>query len=316
MIISSNKEPDLKAFKALVNDATSRLNADSAVREAYYLKRNAQLLEDDVCSALKAAAVCTPFANTIQKVSGQRFPDIVAARYYGVEVKSSKDESWTSLGGSVNESTRVRDVERIFLTFGKLCSPIEFCSRAYEECLSEVVVTHYPRYKVDMRLLQGETIFDKMHTTYDALRSSEAPVAKIISYYKSQLKQGESLWWAGDSPEEASPFKLRIWGTLSQQEKRELTVCAYALFPELLSSSASKYSRASMWLAAQHGVVSTSMRDSFSAGGRASIVTDSGTFENLPRVFANINELSSLIALKILQTDKAVLCETWGVNKI
>ena len=56
------------------------------------------------------------------------------------------------------------------MLFAKLASPIEFRCRPYEECLSEVVVTHSPRYLIDMNLAIGKTIFDKIKTPYNELR--------------------------------------------------------------------------------------------------------------------------------------------------
>jgi len=320
MIISNNREPNLSKFKNLIDNATVRLNDEAAKNTKYFLTRNAQLLEDDVKNIIDITARGTVFEGTIEKISGQRFPDIVAAKYYGVEVKSSKDEKWISLGGSVNESTRVEGVERIFLTFGKLISPIEFRSRPYEDCLSEVVVTHYPRYKIDMNLSDGQTIFNKMETTYDDLRLSGDPVGQIVDYYKSQLSNGETLWWMGKVTQEehieAAPIKIRLWRTLSVDEKRELTIAGFAYFPELLSNTTTKYERFSLWLAAKHGVVSTSTRDSFSAGGQGSIKTSSASFDKVPRAIVNIFENNFAIALNILNADDSVLRETWRTGKI
>ncbi|GHU43196.1 hypothetical protein FACS1894111_08400 [Clostridia bacterium] len=320
MIISENRIPSLPEFKTLVLDATIKLNDDAKRREAYYLKRNAQLLEDDVARALSESAIGTAFADTIRKISGQCFPDIVAASYYGVEVKSSKDDRWITLGGSVNESTRIEGVERIFLTFGKLLNPVEFRSRPYEDCLSDVVVTHYPRYRIDMNLSKGKTIFDKMDTTYDALRQSTDPVVKIVDYYKSRLGEGESLWWTGSATQTEQPasvpMKIRLWRTLSAEEKKELSNIGLALFPDLLSNSSTKYEGFSLWLVGTYGVISTSVRDSFSAGGQGTIRTDVGIFDKVPHVLLNIQKNSTQIALNILNADESVLEETWRTNKI
>ena len=320
MIISNNRGPSLPEFKRLIDDATDRLNDDAAKRSEYYLGRNAQLLEDDVKKVLDIAAKGTAFDGTIQKISGQRFPDIIAGKYYGVEVKSSKDDKWLSLGGSVNESTRVENVERIFLTFGKLINPVEFRSRPYEDCLSEVVVTHYPRYKIDMNLSVGETIFDRMDTTYDGLRSSSDPVGSIVDYYRGQLKSGESLWWTGKTAQEehieAAPIKMRLWRTLTADEKKDLMIAGFSYFPDLLSNSSTKYERFSLWLAAKYGIVSTSTRDSFSAGGQGNIMTATKNFEKIPRAIINIYENSAFIALNILNADESVLKETWRVSNI
>lgn len=110
------------------------------------------------------------FENTIELIGGQKFPDIVANKYYGIEVKTTTQNHWKTTGNSVLEGTRVDDVERIYMLFAKLASPIEFRCRPYEEVLSEVVVTHSPRYLIDMNLKVGNTIFDKIKMPYDTLR--------------------------------------------------------------------------------------------------------------------------------------------------
>ena len=316
MLISTNNKPSINEFKALVDNVTLQLNESAKKRSNYFLERNAQLLEDDVLEFLNNNAKGTKFKGTIEKISGQRFPDIIAGKYYGVEVKSSKDEKWITLGGSVNESTRVKDVERIFLTFGKLVDPVEFCSRPYEDCLSDVVVTHYPRYKIDMNLEKGETIFDKMKTTYDELRILDDPVGEIVEYYRNQLKPGESLWWTGkvtkDEQVQSVPIKIRLWKTLSQDEKLYFIVTGLALFPELTSNSTRKYENFTLWLAANHSIINTSTRDSFSAGGKVDI----GPFKKLPKIFEHINENFNLIDKIITFSEESVLCETWKVKNI
>lgn len=101
MIISHNNKPTLSEFSSLVDKATTCLNENAQHNMDYFLTRNAQKLEDDVLNALNVSAKGTVFENSIVKVSGQRFPDIVAGKYFGVEVKSSKDVNWITLGGSI-----------------------------------------------------------------------------------------------------------------------------------------------------------------------------------------------------------------------
>ncbi|MFZ2258840.1 MAG: hypothetical protein WAV55_12050 [Clostridiaceae bacterium] len=320
MIVSNNKKPKLEEFSSLLKKTNQFLNEDAAKRESYYLSRNAQKLEFDVAEALTKISIGTPFENTIQVVSGQKFPDIVIGKYYGIEVKSSKDENWITLGGSVNESTRVENVERIFLTFGKLISPIEFKTRPYEDCLSDVVVTHYPRYKINMNLESGNTIFDKMDTTYQKLRTGLNPVRNIVEYYKAQLKEGESLWWIDthDNPENSNTasIKIRLWRTLSKAEKHKFMILGFALFPNILSDNPQKYENFSLWLVSRYGVVSTSLRDTFTAGGQKDLETSDGLFPKMPQAINKLFSYNKEISQYILTADEDILKETWKTNHI
>src|SRR5690554_5148707 len=141
-------------------------------------------LEPYVRDVMTDLAVGTPFEDSIELIGGQKFPDIIAKKYYGVEIKTTTKNHWRTTGNSIMESTRIEDVERIYMLFGKLGAPIKFKSRIYQECLAEVVVTHSPRYLIDMNLEEGNTIFDKINTPYDILRRSESPAKPIINYYR------------------------------------------------------------------------------------------------------------------------------------
>ena len=319
MIISENKKPPLDDFRLLMKNTDTLLNAEAKGKEAYYSTRNGTQLEQDVFEALRRSALGTPFENTIQLVSGASFPDVVASRFYGVEVKSTNKNHWKSIGSSILESTRNQDVERIFLTFGKLGAPVQFKSRPYEECLSGISVTHNPRYQIDMELSNGETIFDKMGIPYDELRRRDNPVVAVSQYYKSQLREGESLWWAAESnPEESSvPATVRLWTSLSAEQKDYYTAQGIALFPEVfLQGSNKKYQRYALWLATNCGIVDTNIRDQFSAGGKKNIITAAGVFEKMPAVYARVEEHAEWIIRTIMEAPEMVLKEHWNVDCI
>ncbi len=314
MIISENRKPSLDEFRALMAKTDALLNAEALDKEIYYKGRNGTQLEEDVCEALSRCALHTPFEGTIQLVSGASFPDIVANRFYGVEVKSTNKNHWKSIGSSILESTRNQSVERIFLTFGKLGKPIAFMSRPYEECLSGISVTHYPRYQIDMELGAGETIFDKMGIPYDTLRRMDNPVAPVSQYYKQQLKPGESLWWAADSniEETVAPPTVKLWCSLSPEEKNFYTVQGYAFFPEILGhSNTKKYQRYALWLATNCGIINTNIRDQFSAGGRVDIVTSNRVYKRMPAAFGRIQKYRDLITETLITANSEVLKEHW-----
>ena len=77
MIVSINPKPELHEFVSLMNRTDKFLNHDALQRPKYYASRGGNPLEDDVKAALDECAKGTPFANTIEKVSGQKFPDII-----------------------------------------------------------------------------------------------------------------------------------------------------------------------------------------------------------------------------------------------
>ena len=319
MIISENKSIEISEFHKLMRKTDYLLNLEAKNKEAYYAKRNCAVLEEDVFDALTRVAVNSPFNGTIQLVSGSSFPDIVANGYYGIEVKSTKKNQWCSIGSSILESTRIDSVKKIYLTFGKLGSPVEFRSRPYEECLSGISVTHYPRYQINMELNIGETIFDKMGVTYDDLRRMDNCIEPVSRYYKGLLKTGESLWWATDRnvEEEFSPPTVRLWSLLSPEEKERYKAQGYALFPELLhASNPKKYNRYALWLVTKNSIVNTNVRDSFSAGGKV-VMRTSGGFEILmPAVFGRIQKYHELILDTLLETEENTLKEYWETDNI
>lgn len=317
MIVAENPKPELCQFQQLMKQTDILLNADAAKRQDYYTKRGGKLLEKDVCDAISECAIGTPFQGTIQLVSGASFPDIVANKYYGVEVKSTEKDHWTSTGSSILESTRNQEVERIYLTFGKLGKPVQFLSRPYEACLSGIAVTHYPRYLIDMRLKDGDTIFDKMGISYDELRLLDNPVEPVSRYYKSKLKPGESLWWAAGDTEAIVPPTVKLWTALGQADKDEIVIQGYALFPELFNAkNPKKYNRFALWLATQKGVVNTNIRDSFSAGGKVLLPTAGGIEIKMPAVFGRVARHRSMIEDMLLTAPDELLKENWDVAEI
>lgn len=318
MIISTACERELPEFQELMRQTDIVLNTDAQRREDYYITRGGKKLEEDVFSVMTSCAEGTPFEGSVELVSGSSFPDIVAKRMFGVEVKSTEKNHWQSIGSSILESTRDQNVERIYMTFGKLGRPVQFISKPYEDCLSEIVVTHYPRYRIDMQLQEKneETIFEKMHIDYDELRMMDNPVPIVSRYYKSILKDGQSLWWAADDSEnEAAPMTAKLWTSLSHEEKEQLTVEGYALFPEVLSATSNKkYNRYALWLATQKGVINTNIRDSFSAGGKVEMLTSGGVIIKMPAAFGRIKKYHRTIRQTILDADEQLLKEYWKTD--
>jgi hypothetical protein len=166
MIISERTDKENIDFENLLANSYSLLSQVAEKDPKYFVKRSATDFETDLFESLCEVAKGTDFHKTIVLISGHRFPDIVLKKFYGIEVKTSKQEYWKSIGNSVLESTRVESIERIYIFFAKLTIPVGFKYRLYQDCLYDVAVTHSPRYLINMELNQGESIFDKIGISY------------------------------------------------------------------------------------------------------------------------------------------------------
>ena len=74
--------------------------------------------EFQVFEKMSEAAKGTYFEGTIRQTNTHAFPDIIANKYFGVEVKMTQQNQWSSTGNSILESLREKDVERIYIFFG------------------------------------------------------------------------------------------------------------------------------------------------------------------------------------------------------
>lgn len=317
MIIATNGKPSLEEFKSLLSETLDELNSQAKTSKSIsrLLGRD---LEPHIKKVMDSKAIKTPFEGSIELVGGQKFPDIVAKKYFGVEVKSTNQDHWKTTGNSVLESTRIAGVERIFLLFGKLYEPIEFKCRPYEEVLSEVVVTHSPRYLIDMNLTRGGTIFDKIKISYDELRSLENPIKPIVKHYKAQLEPGEELWWIeDDSEKKPSNLTIRIWSNIPQSLRDGYKRKAMAFFPELFSNGSDKFGRFAVWLISSEGIVCPNVRDIFTAGGKGEVHVGRTTYQDVPRILITlVEDLEATISI-VTNSNTDELSRFWkvGVNE-
>lgn len=315
MLISTNREAETSVFEALLAQMVDSLKAQTEKDPALGLSLHGQKLEKYSFDLLRELAHGTSFEGSIELVSGQMFPDIVAKRFWGVEVKTTKSASWRSIGSSVAEGTRIEDIERIYLLFGRLGKPIDFRCRLYQECLSGVAVTHSPRYTIDMDLSEGETFFDKLQIPYDVLRKQSDPIRPIVDYFRKSLKPGETTWWLSSSDSKATHAVVRLWSSLSKEDAHRLKILGFCLFPELLSASQSKFHRMLLWLSTQEGVVVGNLRDQYTSGGRVTFAWRDRVY-TLPQILHRLL-LSLLEILRCLEElDITLLQEYWGDSEM
>ena len=272
-VYNKNKQIALQEFDLFMNKTNTYMNK-LAQDTNYYVGCDSKQLEKEVLSAMKEQCKGTSFLpDDIQLVSGQRFPDIIASKHFGVEVKSTKENKWVSTGSSIVESTRIEDVNHIYMLFGKLGGKhIEFKCKPYYNCLYDIAVTHSPRYLIDMEITQERTIFSKMGIEYDKFRLSEDPISTVRSYYLEKIKKEKRMampWWIGS--ETVTSPTLRLWSgrSLDQEKQNIYKAQLLILFPTEICNS--NYDRATLWLCIRHSIINTHFRDLFTAGGQVQI---------------------------------------------
>lgn len=212
---------------------------------------------------------------TVEHVSGHRFPDIVIhtpTERLGIEVKTAKSKGWTTLGGSIFESTRIEGIKDIMLFFASFSTPESpmFRFAWMETCISDVLITHKPRYAINMDIT--ETFFDHSGVSYQQLQEADKPFALIRGYLKQRNGQHADLWWVDDGDDHeittVGPQSIKTFSAITKVEQEKIAAELCVLFPEILSNSSKKYERASLFLVSKKGLVHSSLRDLFSASGQ------------------------------------------------
>ncbi|MBP5663795.1 MAG: hypothetical protein J6X16_05955 [Bacteroidales bacterium] len=281
--------PTLKDFEKFIQSAVDKLNGIAQTNPEQFTKCNGKSLENKVVTVLQGVCEEKKLGfnpKQIELVSGQNFPDIIVAGRYGLEVKSTKENHWKSTGSSIVESTRVANVEHIYLLFGKLGGKVEFRCRPYEEVMYDVTVTHSPRYLINMELQPQQSIFDKMKIKYKDLCNPKSgnPINRVRQYYIQKAKEENKTsmpWWL----ESDTQMSIQLWSSLSKKEKEILQSKMCILFSnDILSNKKEKYARVSLWLCAKYSILVYNARDCFSAGGQCSILG----YNNVPQVVPQV----------------------------
>lgn len=294
-----------EAFAHFMSLTEQCLNEKTKHDHTLYKQCSPTELERVALRVLQEVAPQTPFRKEeIKLIAGAKFPDIQAEHYYGIEVKSTKSNSWTSTGSSIFENTRIEDVERIYMLFGKLGgTPAEFRLRPYQDCLSDIALTHAPRYMIDMNIADNEeqpTIFDKFNVDYDSFRlwSEKEKYNKLQQYTIETTPEGKGMpWWIGENA--TIPMVIRIFNDLPVEEKLPIQAQMFVLFPEIFSNSSSKYKRSALWLCSRKAMVCSCFRDMFSAGGQINEVGGVKFKHRVPKIIENLYDCRQEITAQL-----------------
>ena len=130
--------------------------------------------------------------------SDHSFPDIIAEHTtgvcYGIEIKTAR--TWQTNGNSINNSISDERIETVVVIFCKTTEPIEFDYKSYEEAITGIQVTHYPRYVLNMKASSQESVLKSMGISYASFKNLPTPqkIALLKQYYEAKGK-ADGKWW-------------------------------------------------------------------------------------------------------------------------
>ena len=232
------------------------------------------------------------------------FPDI-GCTPFGVEIKTTQSNKWLCFGNSIMEGTRRSGVDTIFIAFLKKGGTPDIRIGAYADCISDIKVTHSPRYQVDMDIEGGQTIFRKLNISYDEFKDDVDKIQKLRKYYQ---EKGVESWWLDEKTGEVTTdMELISFGSLDRVTKDKYLVEIFALFPEMLNK---QYGSAATYLISRYGVYDKSFRDKISAGGQKTLIIN-GQEERISMSVAHLISLLRQI-VDFISNNTELMSHQWG----
>ena len=293
---------------SLLKETTIFMNQEAKRKTYDYARMKGSEVENLAYKSMVKVAPSVDFPKErIKLISGHVLPDIILRdTKYGVEVKSTQKDAWTSTGSSIVESTRDANTDHIYMLFAKLGGIPTFKCKPYQECLSNIAVTHSPRYLIDMNLGKHENIFAKMNTNYEEFRHLEesAKISKVRKYFLDKAKaehKDEMPWWMG----ETTNINISFFNDLSTNEKDVLRAKACILFQSLYKQqNTHRYRPISLWLINYYSLLCPNMRDDFSAGGKCTIINGEKLTTPYPHIVYELLQRNELIQKLLSNPDE------------
>ena len=205
---------------------------------------------------------------------GHHFPDMdlnIDNSIYGIELKSRKDGSWQTQGGSAFESTSNNSYKEIYLLFasrdankGETSYQVRYAP--YWQAAEAIKVTHSPRFSINLDAQSSVFASNEDYNRFHKLTKEEK--SKFIQ--KALAKSITKPTWYSNPNDIVT---ATLYSELGKEQKNKLVVEALILFPnDLLHQDNDKphanYGRVAKYLLDKYYVVNTSTRDMFTAGGQ------------------------------------------------
>lgn len=290
---------------AILEEAKNRIEAEELPFE------KGEEFENKVAEVIIAIANEQHISGTYQ-TGAQTFPDIQLDGF-GIEVKFSKSTKWESTGNSTFEGTFDSNVKKdVYVFFGqKHGNYIQVRYDTYENCLSDVKITHSPRFMISMNLNHEETVLAQLGLTYEQYRTLPKleKENRIKSYLGKDLVRGENIVELNE--ESAISAKIRNINNFDAETKRKIRAELYVQFPIILSSSPIKYRDAAAYLIKKYNAYAPSLRDLFSAGGQEQLNFSGTQVLSCPQKYSKIYHEAKDFEFILENTSNEELFDHW-----
>ncbi len=239
------------------------------------------------------------------------FPDIPLGQN-GIEVKFTVKDTWRSVANSVFESSRAKNVENIYVIFGKMGGKPEVRWARYDDCVMHVRTSHVPRFELEIGA--KEPIFTKFGISYPEFQKLDLhnKMEYIRTYARDRLKQGERLWWLEDDPDSdhSLPIQARLYTSLSGEEKRQLRAEAALICPDIVRGGRvnNKYDDVVLYALTYRGILCHQARDLFSAGSVA------GKARGGIYIQRSLMDIQDEMRKAANELEDALFVEYWGIS--
>jgi hypothetical protein len=236
----------------------------------------------------------------ILHIGGHAFPDVVIDGIgVGVEIKCTANHRNFN-GNSVWGSMAKSGLSRIYLLYW-IRDDMEFGYKNYFECVTDVVATHYPRFRLYLDATDKDRVFgsgaEKVGTEKEIIFGADGIQSeKILQWMRDKaIASGSTPWWIplnNSAPTGSVGLRsLSETGAKDIRLKNEILKKSYLMFPEIICETGTdKYRNLFAWAIGRYGVMLS--RDAFSAGGQKQIKLESlgGVKVKVPAVVCKAKE--------------------------
>jgi len=264
----------------------------------------------------------------IRHIGGHSFPDVVIDGVgIGVEIKCASNHRMFN-GNSVWGSTAIKNLSRIYLMYW-IRDEMKFGYKNYFECVTDVVATHYPRFRLYLDATDKDCVFgtgsEKIGTEQDIIFGADGfQSEKILQWMRDKaMASGKTPWWIplnNSSP--IGSAGIRSLTDLRADDPElacEILKKCYLMFPEIICDlDPNKYRNLFAWAIGRYGVMLS--RDDFSSGGQVEIILIDlvGGRVQVPAVICKAKkalEYQSALSLSEIIEDLVVLNSRSGLLK-